>query len=60
MLAELRRGDDPLFIGYFKQFWLYDPRCARQKRISEKRPLSIEYPSTINQLSVFTSLLVPS
>jgi integrase len=43
MLAEIRRGDDPLFIDFVKQFWADDSPYARQKRISEKRPLSVVY-----------------
>ena len=43
MLAEVRRSADPLFLDFVSSFWADDSAYIKQKRIADKRPLSIEY-----------------
>jgi len=43
MLAEVRRSADPLFLDFVTSFWADDSGYVKQKRIADKRPLSVEY-----------------
>jgi len=43
MLAEVRRSADPIFLDFVTSFWADDSAYIKQKRIADKRPLSVEY-----------------
>ncbi|MEI6874486.1 MAG: site-specific integrase [Spirochaetota bacterium] len=43
ILPDVMKARDPLVLTFVSEFWSDDSRYLREKRISDKKPLSIEY-----------------